>query len=178
MILRCTNSIKRKRLALGLAGLGAWTGAAAFAVAFFMSPHHHALQTQSVPVSTPALDPEEVRTGADLRNPQPPLRVVTSHKAGVPFIVIEGGVAQTRRSALRCGVDALVQQAGAQAGVNGTFFADASVQGTDNILIGPSLCGDEPVLSSTGRITPPRWRGALWCCSRRGGLASFLIIWI
>ena len=143
MILRCTNSIKRKRLALGLAGLGAWTGAAAFAVAFFMSPHHHALQTQSVPVSTPALDPEEVRTGADMRNPQPPLRVVTSHKAGVPFIVIEGGVAQTRRSALRCGVDALVQQAGAQAGVNGTFFADASVQGTDNILIGPSLCGDE-----------------------------------
>ena len=36
-----------------------------------------------------------------------------------------------------------MQQAGAQAGVNGTFFADASVQGTDNVLIGPSLCGDE-----------------------------------
>ena len=61
----------------------------------------------------------------------------------MPFILIEGGVAQTRRSALRCGVDQLVRQAGAQAGVNGTFFADASVQGTDNVLIGPSLCGNE-----------------------------------
>ena len=78
-----------------------------------------------------------------MRNPQSLLLVVTARKAGVPFIVIEGGVAQTRRSALRCGVNALVQQAGAQAGVNGTFFADASVQGTDNVLIGPSLCGDE-----------------------------------
>jgi len=143
MILRCTNSIKRKRLALGLAGFGALSGAAAFAVAFFMPFHHHVQHIQSTLVSAPALDPEEVRTGADLRNPQSPLLVVTARKAGVPFIVIEGGVAQTRRSALRCGVNVLVQQAGAQAGVNGTFFADASVQGTDNVLIGPSLCGDE-----------------------------------
>ena len=52
-------------------------------------------------------------------------------------------MAQTRRSVLRCGVDRLVDQAGAQAGVNGTFFADASVQATDNVLIGPSLCGNE-----------------------------------
>lgn len=51
--------------------------------------------------------------------------------------------AQTRRSVLRCGVDSLVRKAGAQAGVNGTFFADARVAGTDNVLIGPSLCGNE-----------------------------------
>ena len=79
----------------------------------------------------------------DLINPQPALLVTKQRIKGVPFILIEGGVAQTRRSVPRCGVDALVRQAGAQAGVNGTFFADARVQGTDNILIGPSLCGNE-----------------------------------
>jgi len=79
----------------------------------------------------------------DLANPRPALLVTQERKKGVPFILIEGGVAQTRRSALRCGVDHLVREAGAQAGVNGTFFADASVQGTDNVLIGPSLCGNE-----------------------------------
>lgn len=79
----------------------------------------------------------------DLVNPQPGLLVTQERKKGVPFILIEGGVAQTRRSALRCRVDHLVRQAGAQAGVNGTFFADAAVQGTDNVLIGPSLCGNE-----------------------------------
>ena len=81
--------------------------------------------------------------GVDLANPQSSLLVIRDREKGVPFILIEGGVAQTRRSALRCGVDALVRQAGAQAGVNGTFFADARVQGTDNVLIGPSLCGNE-----------------------------------
>lgn len=79
----------------------------------------------------------------DLINPQPALLVTKQRIKGVPFILIEGGVAQTRRSVLRCGVDSLVRKAGAQAGVNGTFFADARVAGTDNVLIGPSLCGNE-----------------------------------
>ena len=63
----------------------------------------------------------------DLANPRSALSVTEERKKGVPFILIEGGVAQTRRSVLRCGVDRLVDQAGAQAGVNGTFFADALV---------------------------------------------------
>jgi len=145
MILSSNNVIKRKRLAFGSAGFGALLGAAAFAVAFFMPAHltvrHHIPALPAL--SVPALDPTEARAAADLPNPQSPLLVLQARKAGVPFILIEGGVAQTRRSALRCGVSALVQQAGAQAGMNGTFFADASVQGTDNVLIGPSLCGDE-----------------------------------
>ena len=51
----------------------------------------------------------------------------------MPFVLIEGGVAQTRRAALRCGVDKFVQDAKAQAGLNGTFFANASLRGTDAI---------------------------------------------
>lgn len=106
------------------------------------APRRHAPSSPPV-ITAPAvpLPPGSV----DLANPQPALLVIQERLKGVPFILIEGGVAQTRRSALRCGVDALVRQAGAQAGVNGTFFADASVQGTDNVLIGPSLCGNEPL---------------------------------
>ena len=52
-------------------------------------------------------------------------------------------MAQTRRAALRCGVEKFVQDAKAQAGLNGTFFADASLRGTDHVLIGPTLCGNE-----------------------------------
>ena len=149
MILRSHKAITsnlpvRKRLAFLSAGVGLSLGAAALTAAFFMPPafpvHRYPVPP---PLSVPALDPVEALTAADLPNPQSPLSVIQARKKGVPFILIEGGVAQTRRSALRCGVSALVQQAGAQAGVNGTFFADASVQGTDNVLIGPSLCGDE-----------------------------------
>ena len=85
----------------------------------------------------------DAQLGTDLPNPQAPLKIVEDRKAGVPFILIEGGVPQTRRSAFRCGVGQMVQDAGAQAGLNGTFFVDASVAGTDNVLIGPSLCGNE-----------------------------------
>ena len=61
----------------------------------------------------------------------------------MPFVLIAGGMPQTRRSPLRCEVGQIVQDAGAQAGLNGTFFVNASLRGTDNALIGPSLCGNE-----------------------------------
>ncbi len=92
------------------------------------------------PVAAPLHD---AQVGTDLPNPQSPLLVIHARENGVPFILIEGGVPQTRRAALRRGVDEMVQEAGAQAGLNGTFFVNASVQGTDNTLIGPSLCGNE-----------------------------------
>ena len=81
--------------------------------------------------------------GTDLPNPQSPILVVHARREGVPFILIEGGVPQTRRSLLRCEVGQMVQEAGAQAGLNGTFFVNASLRGTDTALIGPSLCGNE-----------------------------------
>ena len=101
-----------------------------------------------VPALTPAAPAfpvklRDAQLGTDLPNPQAPLLVVQGRRAGVPFILIEGGVPQTRRSAFRCGVGQMVEEAGAQAGLNGTFFVDASVTGTDNVLIGPSLCGNE-----------------------------------
>ena len=132
----------------------AWTALRAFSSAFVLAAvgaaAMHFLPSPSpflpVPASTPMLPPagpRDAELGTDLPNPQSPIQIIQAREAGVPFILIEGGVPQTRRSAFRCGVGEMVREAGAQAGLNGTFFVDASVAGTDNILIGPSLCGNE-----------------------------------
>jgi len=138
------SRVKRKRAMSALVSYTLLLNAAAWAAAFFMAarPHVQPLPSAAAP-TRPWVDPEEARAGADLANPQSPLLVTHERLRGVPFVLIEGGVAQTRRAALRCGVNQFVKDAGAQAGLNGTFFADASVQGTDHILIGPTLCGNE-----------------------------------
>ena len=153
-----SRSIKRKRKVVRSLALLLGFGAAALAVAFFAPPlpwhlplpwrHHRPLSLPtltSVPFSNPSelLDPSEAREGADLPNPQSPVLVIRDRKHGVPFVLIAGGTVQTRRAALRCGVDKFVHDAGAQAGLNGTFFANASLRGTDHLLIGPTLCGNE-----------------------------------
>ncbi len=129
--------------------LRAWSSAFVLAVfgsaAVYLLPSP-ILPAPAVPVSVslpPVTALRDAQIGTDLVNPNAPLLVIQERKSGVPFILIEGGVPQTRRSAFRCGVGRMVQDAGAQAGLNGTFFVDASVAGTDNVLIGPSLCGNE-----------------------------------
>lgn len=79
----------------------------------------------------------------DLRNPQAPVTVERTRRDDVSIFLITGGVAGSRRALTRHGVTDFVKDAGAAAGLNGTFFANASLNGTDNLLIGPSLCGDE-----------------------------------
>ena len=96
------------------------------------------------PIASVAIDPQEAGAGADLINPHSPVQIIRGRENQVPFVLIEGGVAGTRREATRCGVSEIVRESGAAAGLNGTFFADASLRGEDNLLIGPSLCGNEP----------------------------------
>ena len=110
-------------------------------VCFIPAPRLASVPAPVPPLPAPAL--REAEIGTDLANPQAPLLVIRAREHGVPFILIEGGVPQTRRAALRRGVKEMVQEAGAQAGLNGTYFVDATVAGTDNTLIGPSLCGNE-----------------------------------
>jgi biofilm PGA synthesis lipoprotein PgaB len=134
----------RKRLWSALRSIGGALVLGTLAsIAAFLLPSPHL----SAPVShAPLVLPETLRAsqiGTVLANPQSPLLIVRVRKCGVPLILIEGGVPQTRRSPLRCEVSQMVQAAGAQAGLNGTFFVDASLRGTDNLLIGPSLCGNE-----------------------------------
>jgi hypothetical protein len=80
---------------------------------------------------------------ADLPNPGGPIKVERSEINQIALVMVEGGVAGTRRSPVRVGVRDIVDEYGASAGLNGTFFANASLSGTDNKLIGPSLCGNE-----------------------------------
>lgn len=53
--------------------------------------------------------------------------------------LIRGGRAQSRLSPRREGVPDFVAQAGAVAGINGTFFADPYLKSLDNTLIGPVM---------------------------------------
>jgi hypothetical protein len=91
----------------------------------------------SGPIGTWTDDP------ADLTNPNTAVNVSRLHKNGVSMILISGGFAGSRRAPTRHGVSDFVKMSGAVAGLNGTFFANASLEGTDNMMIGPSICGDE-----------------------------------
>jgi biofilm PGA synthesis lipoprotein PgaB len=114
--------------------------------ASFFAPHS---RTQSPTVPAAATDagvtPAIVPVG--LANPQAKVSIVSLRRDGVPMILITGGIAGTRRYVHREGVSQFVRGCGATAGLNGTFFANASLNGTDNLLIGPSLCGNEQQLT-------------------------------
>ena len=139
---RKNTAFATRRRAAGRAfGLAAVLGSAGFAAACLLpAPTLPAPPSAAAPRSAPLRD---AQLGTALANPQSPLLVMHARRNGVPFILIEGGVPQTRRSPLRAGVPQIVAQARAQAGLNGTFFVNASLRGTDNALIGPSLCGNE-----------------------------------
>ena len=81
--------------------------------------------------------------GCSLTNPQEDVSLRRLRRDGVPLVMVSGGIAGSRRFTERQGVTQFVEASGATAGVNGTFFADASLHGDDNTLIGPSLCGNE-----------------------------------
>ena len=64
---------------------------------------------------------------------------------GVKLGVVTGGKPQTLRAqSERESVGEFVAQVGGVAGMNGTFFADAALRGTNNVLIGPSKAGNDP----------------------------------
>jgi poly-beta-1,6-N-acetyl-D-glucosamine N-deacetylase len=92
-------------------------------------------------------------------NPKMPLTIDRVLDHGLKLVLVEGGVLGTRRSPVRQGVEDFVRQAGAAAGVNGTFFANASLRGTDNLLIGPSLCDNETAETLSPFDTKPKLEG-------------------
>lgn len=63
---------------------------------------------------------------------------------GIKLGVVYGGKPQTLRATeSRQSVGEFVQEAGGVAGMNGTFFADAALRGTNNVLIGPSKASND-----------------------------------
>ena len=96
---------------------------------------------------------------ANLPNPGSPLTVATYNQGPVPITAVVGGTAGTRRSMVRQGVEDFVKETGATAGLNGTFFANASLRGTDNLLIGPSLCDTDARLLGSPFDSKPQLTG-------------------
>lgn len=68
-----------------------------------------------------------------------PLELEVDTISGVKLALITGGMAETVTSDTREGVWEFVERTGAQAGINGTFFAMAAIKSTDNKLVGPCL---------------------------------------
>ena len=68
-----------------------------------------------------------------------PIRMELHEFSGIRLAVVRGGTPTTRHSSGRQSVGEFVKEAGGVAGINGTFFANAALVGTDNALIGPSL---------------------------------------
>jgi peptidoglycan/xylan/chitin deacetylase (PgdA/CDA1 family) len=74
-----------------------------------------------------------------------PVRLEVGEFEGVKLGVVRGGMPATRRAASggRQSVGEFVKEAGGIAGMNGTFFANAALRGTDNAMIGPCMTGNE-----------------------------------
>jgi len=68
-----------------------------------------------------------------------PIQYRTATHNGVKLSLITGGKPETVTSESREGVRDFVDRTGAQAGINGTFFALAAIKETDNRLVGPCL---------------------------------------
>ncbi len=109
---------------------------------FVRSHLTHSANRPSAPQVSSTLIPLPA-DAVDAVNPQQPLTLTQVRDDDVPIVLVEGGIAGTCRSPVREGVSDFVRAHGAQAGINGTFFANASLRGTDNLLIGPSLCNGE-----------------------------------
>lgn len=74
-----------------------------------------------------------------------PLTYETGKYAGVQMAFIKGGAPASRRSPSRQGVLEFMHDAGASAGINGTFFAMAAISGTSNEMVGPCFTSNERV---------------------------------
>jgi peptidoglycan/xylan/chitin deacetylase (PgdA/CDA1 family) len=75
-----------------------------------------------------------------------PVQLQLEKVEGVRLAMIKGGAPETVMSDTREGVKDFVARTGAQAGINGTFFAMAAIASTDNRLVGPCKTRDQSVV--------------------------------
>jgi poly-beta-1,6-N-acetyl-D-glucosamine N-deacetylase len=66
-----------------------------------------------------------------------PVQLEQHHETRVWLALVRGGRRLSRLEAHRTGVADFVSRSGAVAGINGGFFVDASLEGTNNFMIGP-----------------------------------------
>jgi poly-beta-1,6-N-acetyl-D-glucosamine N-deacetylase len=68
-----------------------------------------------------------------------PVKLEHHHETRVWLALVRGGHPVSRLSPRRMGVTDFVSRSGAVAGINGGFFVDASLEGTNNYMIGPVM---------------------------------------
>jgi peptidoglycan/xylan/chitin deacetylase (PgdA/CDA1 family) len=71
-----------------------------------------------------------------------PVRLEVAEFDGTKLGMVRGGIPRTWKGKTRRSVGQFVSEAGGVAGINGTFFADARIIGTDATMIGPCLTGN------------------------------------
>lgn len=89
-------------------------------------------------------DKPQERIGlVERRLKETPVRLEYRRDLGVRWAMIRGGRAESRLSSFRESVRDFVQQAGAVAGINGTFFADPYLKAQDNTMVGPMVAAPQ-----------------------------------
>lgn len=106
------------------------------------------IQTQ-IPRAWYTLNPQDrpqPRIGiVEHRLKETPVRLEYRRDLGVRWAMIRGGRAESRLSPYRESVHDFVVQAGAVAGINGTFFADPYLKAQDNTMVGPIVAAPSRV---------------------------------
>jgi Phosphodiester glycosidase len=82
-----------------------------------------------------------------------PVKLEQHHETRVLLALVRGGHPVSRLSPRRMGVTDFVSRSGALAGINGGFFVDASLEGTNNFMIGPVMT--EAGLPEVGAVFQP-----------------------
>ena len=78
-----------------------------------------------------------------------PVEFVDQEVDGTRLVMVRGGAPETVVSSTRESVGEMVRRTGAVGGINGTFFALAAIDATDNQLVGPSMVHGGPLLPDT-----------------------------
>ncbi len=103
-----------------------------------------------------------------------PVKLHVKTVDGLLISYVTGGSPQTLLSDMREGVEQFVQQSGAAAGVNGGFFAMASLYSTSNVMIGPCYTSDRKQFTTgteAGLIERLKNRPVIFWSNRRIAIA-------
>ncbi len=102
-----------------------------------------------IPRAWYTLNPQDRPQGriglVERRLKETPVRLEYRRDLGVRWAMIRGGRAESRLSPYRESVRDFVVQAGAVAGINGTFFADPYLKAQDNTMVGPIVAAPSRV---------------------------------
>ena len=101
-----------------------------------------------------------------------PVQLVETRFGRTSLAMLRGGLPVSRHVLWRSSVGQFIREAGAVAGVNGTFFKDAAIASNDSNMLGPMLTPDGKFLSETDPVQLKKIAGRPLVAWSRG---SFLV---